>query len=42
VLRHRAAGFRELGVRERIGRHASQANRWRDVVFIEHRSQHVA
>ncbi|WP_327010723.1 GNAT family N-acetyltransferase [Dactylosporangium sp. NBC_01737] len=39
---HRAAGFRELGVRERIGRHASQGNRWRDVVFIERRSPHVA
>jgi phosphinothricin acetyltransferase len=39
---HRAAGFRELGVRERIGRHTSQGNRWRDVVFIERRSPHVA
>jgi phosphinothricin acetyltransferase len=35
---HRAAGFREIGVRERIGRHVSQGNRWRDVVFIERRS----
>jgi L-amino acid N-acyltransferase YncA len=32
---HRAAGFREVGVRERIGRHA---DRWRDVVFLERRS----
>ena len=39
---HRAAGFRELGIRERIGRHASQGNRWRDVVFIERRSPIVA
>jgi L-amino acid N-acyltransferase YncA len=39
---HRAAGFRELGVRERIGRHAGRGNRWRDVVFIERRSPHVA
>jgi phosphinothricin acetyltransferase len=38
---HRAAGFRILGVRERIGRHESQGNRWRDVVFIERRSPHV-
>jgi len=35
---HRSCGFRTLGVRERIGRHASQGNRWRDVVFIERRS----
>jgi phosphinothricin acetyltransferase len=39
---HRAAGFRELGIRERIGRHAGQGNRWRDVVFIERRSPNVA
>jgi L-amino acid N-acyltransferase YncA len=39
---HRAAGFREVGIRERIGRHAGQGNRWRDVVFIERRSPHVA
>jgi phosphinothricin acetyltransferase len=39
---HRAAGFREVGVRERVGRHASQGNRWRDVVFIERRSPNVA
>ena len=38
---HRAAGFRVVGVRERVGRHASQGNRWRDVVFIERRSQMV-
>jgi phosphinothricin acetyltransferase len=38
---HRAAGFREVGLRERIGRHAGQGNRWRDVVFIERRSPHV-
>jgi L-amino acid N-acyltransferase YncA len=35
---HRSCGFRVLGVRERIGRHAAQGNRWRDVVFIERRS----
>lgn len=35
---HHACGFRTLGVRERIGRHAAQGNRWRDVVFIERRS----
>ncbi|WP_426513393.1 GNAT family N-acetyltransferase [Dactylosporangium sp. McL0621] len=38
---HHAAGFRTVGTRERIGRHASQGNRWRDVVFIERRSPHV-
>lgn len=27
-----------VGVRERVGRHHAQANRWRDVVFIERRS----
>ena len=32
---HRAAGFRTVGTRERIGRHHG---RWRDVVFIERRS----
>ena len=35
---HRAAGFRTVGVRERVGRHRAQHNRWRDVVFIERRS----
>ncbi|HYN94947.1 MAG TPA: GNAT family N-acetyltransferase [Pilimelia sp.] len=35
---HRAAGFREVGVRRRVGRHTSQGDRWRDVVFIERRS----
>jgi L-amino acid N-acyltransferase YncA len=39
---HRAAGFREVGIRERIGRHVGQGGRWRDVVFIERRSPHVA
>ena len=38
---HHAAGFRALGVRERIGRHVTQGNRWRDVVFIERRSPHI-
>jgi L-amino acid N-acyltransferase YncA len=32
---HERAGFRVVGVRERIGRHH---DRWRDVVFIERRS----
>jgi phosphinothricin acetyltransferase len=35
---HRACGFRTVGVRERVGRHANQGNRWRDVVLIERRS----
>jgi L-amino acid N-acyltransferase YncA len=38
---HQSCGFRVVGVRERIGRHASQSNRWRDVVFIERRSPHL-
>jgi L-amino acid N-acyltransferase YncA len=32
---HRAAGFREVGIRQRIGRHHGV---WRDVVLIERRS----
>ena len=32
---HRAAGFRVVGIRERIGEHHG---RWRDVVLIERRS----
>ncbi|MFY1687694.1 GNAT family N-acetyltransferase [Plantactinospora sp. WMMB782] len=35
---HQRAGFRIVGVRERIGRHAAHGGRWRDVVFIERRS----
>ena len=35
---HRAAGFRRIGVREKVARHAAQANRWRDTVLIERRS----
>ena len=35
---HQRAGFRVVGVREKVGRHESQGNRWRDVVFIERRS----
>ena len=35
---HRAAGFRTVGTRERIGQHHG---RWRDVVFIERRSPHI-
>jgi L-amino acid N-acyltransferase YncA len=38
---HRAAGFRAVGVRERVGRHPTQGNRWRDVVFIERRSPNI-
>jgi phosphinothricin acetyltransferase len=32
---HRAAGFRTVGIRERIGRHHGV---WRDVVLLERRS----
>ncbi|WP_327000166.1 GNAT family N-acetyltransferase [Dactylosporangium sp. NBC_01737] len=35
---HRAAGFREVGIRERVGRHAGHGDRWRDVVLVERRS----
>ena len=35
---HKGAGFRVVGVRERMGRHHG---RWRDVVLIERRSQAV-
>jgi phosphinothricin acetyltransferase len=40
---HRAAGFREVGTRERVGRmtYGPMAGRWRDVVFIERRSDRV-
>ncbi|MGN9908801.1 N-acetyltransferase family protein [Phytohabitans sp. LJ34] len=39
---HTNAGFRVLGVRERIGRHAMHGGWWRDVVFVERRSPHIA
>jgi L-amino acid N-acyltransferase YncA len=35
---HASAGFREIGVRERIGQHRG---RWRDVVLIERRSRSI-
>jgi phosphinothricin acetyltransferase len=38
---HHAAGFRTVGVRERLGRHVTRAGQWRDVVLIERRSPHV-
>ncbi|MDG6103759.1 N-acetyltransferase [Dactylosporangium aurantiacum] len=38
---HRAAGFREVGVRERIGRHPAHGNAWRDVIFVERRSPRI-
>ena len=38
IALHERCGFRVLGVRERIGRHFG---RWRDVVFMERRSQRV-
>jgi phosphinothricin acetyltransferase len=33
---HESCGFRVVGVRERVGKHFG---RWRDVVFVERRSQ---
>lgn len=38
---HASCGFRVVGVRERLGRHVAQGNRWRDVVLLERRSPHV-
>lgn len=38
---HTACGFRVVGVRERIGRHAAYGNQWRDVVLLERRSPHL-
>jgi phosphinothricin acetyltransferase len=38
LVLHRRAGFRIIGVRERIGRHHC---RWRDVVLVERRSSTV-
>lgn len=38
IALHRAAGFRTVGTRERIGQHHG---RWRDVVLMERRSQVV-
>jgi phosphinothricin acetyltransferase len=38
---HRAAGFRTVGIRERVGRHRTQHNRWRDVIVVERRSPYV-
>ncbi len=38
---HARAGFRTVGIRERLGRHAAHGGRWRDVVLIERRSPAV-
>jgi phosphinothricin acetyltransferase len=38
---HQRAGFRVVGIREKVGRHESRGNHWRDVVFIERRSPRV-
>jgi len=38
---HHAVGFRTVGVRERVGCHLAQGNRWRDVVLIERRSPQI-
>jgi L-amino acid N-acyltransferase YncA len=39
IALHRAAGFRVVGLRERVGKHYGQ---WRDVVFFERRSPAVS
>jgi phosphinothricin acetyltransferase len=38
IALHKRLGFREVGVRERIGR---RDGRWRDTVLLERRSQSV-
>ena len=38
---HHAAGFRTVGLRERVGRHRARGNRWRDVVLVERRSPRI-
>jgi L-amino acid N-acyltransferase YncA len=40
---HHAAGFRDVGVRERVGRmtYGPLAGRWRDVILLERRSPTV-
>lgn len=35
---HHALGFRSVGVRERLGRHAARGGAWRDVLLLERRS----
>lgn len=35
---HHRAGFRTVGVRERLGRHPADDGTWRDVVLVERRS----
>jgi phosphinothricin acetyltransferase len=39
IALHEHAGFRRIGVQERLGRDA--ADRWRDVVLLERRSEAV-
>jgi phosphinothricin acetyltransferase len=38
---HERTGFRRVGMRERLGRHAALDDRWRDVVLLERRSPRV-
>lgn len=35
---HHHAGFRTVGVRERLGRHPADSGTWRDVLLLERRS----
>lgn len=35
---HERLGFRVVGVRERVGRHAARDGQWRDTVLLERRS----
>jgi L-amino acid N-acyltransferase YncA len=42
IALHRAAGFREVGRRERLGQHVvGGIARWRDVVLLERRSPRI-
>ncbi|MCY4167310.1 MAG: GNAT family N-acetyltransferase [Rhodobacter sp.] len=40
IALHRKCGFRQVGIRERLGRmtHGPQAGEWRDVMLLERRS----
>jgi L-amino acid N-acyltransferase YncA len=41
IALHRSTGFRIVGTRERVARHAAHGDAWRDVVLLERRSPNV-
>ena len=41
IALHRSTGFRVVGTRERVARHAARGDAWRDVVLLERRSPNV-